>query len=163
MESDSFRIRLNSYHEIKKSPPCKRTRNQTRVTTLIHKQLTLPVLASVRQHSGSSNVNHSVIAYYCLHIFHAKTNLVRSSGMYSESAFHAPLINRLLSVCSTNYYFFPSKPVYASIIFIIATEKLICQCLFCDEAVYFSATKAVTINKQPNPQKILLSPTDSPR
>ena len=130
LESDRFRIRLNSYHEIKKSPSCKRTRNQTRVTTFIHKQLTLSVLASVRQHSGSSNVNHSVTAYYCLHMFHVKTNLVRSSGMYSQSAFHAPLINRLLSVCSTNYYFFPSKPLYASITFIIDVGKMICQWLF---------------------------------
>lgn len=35
----------------------------TRVTTLIHTQLTLYALVSVRQHSGLRNVHHSVTAY----------------------------------------------------------------------------------------------------
>lgn len=44
-----------------------------------------------------------------------------------ESASHAPLINRLLSVCSTNWYLFPSQPVSASIEPIISTKTAICQ------------------------------------
>ena len=35
-------------------------------------------------------------------------NLMRSSKMYSHKAFHAPLINRLLSVCFPLCYFFLS-------------------------------------------------------
>ena len=50
-----------------------------------------------------------------------------SASAPPESASHAPLINRLLSVCSTNWYLFPSQPVSASIEPIISTKTAICQ------------------------------------
>ena len=36
----------------------------TRVTTFVCRQLTLPALASVHQHSGADNVHHYVTAYW---------------------------------------------------------------------------------------------------
>ena len=69
----------------------------------------------------------TVAAYYPF-----MQNLVRSSKMYSHKASHAPLINRLLSVCFPLCYFFLSllfliKSLEYEIEVIINTTKSSCQ------------------------------------
>ena len=73
----------------------------------------------------------TVAAYYP----HCQQNSVRSSKMYSHKASHAPLINRLLSVCFPLCYFFLSllffiKSLEYEIMAIISTNKNTCQEVF---------------------------------
>ena len=74
---------------------------------------------------SSTLTGAGTVASYYPHILR---NLVRSSKMYSHKAFHAPLINRLLSVCFPLCYFFLSllfliKSLEYEIIDIINTKE----------------------------------------
>lgn len=48
----------------KKAPSYEKDEAYTRVTTFVHKRLAPSISASVRQHSGTDNVRHSVAAYW---------------------------------------------------------------------------------------------------
>ena len=113
---------LGKAQDKEKPRPYKRTRLiKTRDTTFFHRQLTLPTSRSVRQHFGACNVRYYVAAYL-------RICSVQSSKMYSLNASHAPLINRQLSVCSTNRYLFSSQPLFMlQLRFIIAMEGSECQ------------------------------------
>ena len=100
---------------------------KSRVTTLIHKQLTLLTFVSVRQHSGAVNVRHYVTAYYCKIIKYQKQIRCEARGcirtkvpmrLSSAGSFlYLPLncTSSRQSLCS------------ASINAIISTKKMICQ------------------------------------
>ena len=100
---------------------------KSRVTTLIHKQLTLPTFVSVRQHSGAVNVRHYVTAYYC-----KISNDQKQIRCEARGCIRTKVPMRLSSAGS--FLYLPlnctssrQSLCSASINAIISTKKMICQ------------------------------------
>ena len=90
-----------------------------RVTTFIHRQLTLPASAGFLHPAAKPcAVTRTGRRSLCLLLrqqpdcmLSSGIHSVRGSGMYSSPVVHAPLTCRPLSVCPAEAYFFPSKPL----------------------------------------------------